>query len=57
MANEVEFESFENYENYALCEFLRIIDRIEKFVFIFVKEGWKDWIKKKSMLWYLIIVA
>lgn len=57
MANEVEFENFENYENYALCEFSRIIDRIEKLVFIFVKEGWEDWIKKKSMLWYLVIVA
>lgn len=34
-----------------LREFSRIIDRIEKFVFIFVKEGWEDWIKKKSMLW------
>lgn len=40
-----------------LREFSRIIDRIEKFVFIFVKEGWEDWIKKKSMLWYLVIVA
>lgn len=34
-----------------LREFSRIIDRIEKLVFIFVKEGWEDWIKKKSMLW------
>lgn len=40
-----------------LREFSRIIDRIEKLVFIFVKEGWEDWIKKKSMLWYLVIVA
>lgn len=30
-----------------LREFSRIIDRIEKLVFIFVKEGWEDWIKKK----------